>query len=196
MVVRERLLNGTSRFGFFSETLVTGLVLFVLCLPLVTILPALAAGTAHLRRHLEGRPDDLRGLWEDFLEALRTGWIVTPAAVAVLGLLGLNLAVATGGSLPGGQVVATLTFVVMLGVVVVALRSAGRWPHLRTWREAVSQSGRLLVADPAGTALVLSAAGLCGVMVWMLLPLLFLVPGLVALALLAVEHRPQSRRIG
>lgn len=189
-----RLTHGTSRFALFSETLLTGVVLFVLCLPLVTILPALAAGVAHLRRHLEGRPDTLGRLWADYLTAIRTGgWLVTLSVLALLGLLGFNISLALSGALPGGQVVAVATAVLALVVVVVALRAASRWPGLGQWAPALTRSAHLLRADPTGAVLVTSAVGLCAVMVWMLLPLLFLVPGLLALALMAVDHRPAAR---
>ncbi len=190
-----RLTHGTSRFALFSETLLTGVVLFVLCLPLVTVLPALAAGVAHLRRHLEGRPDSLGRLWADYLTAVRTGgWLVTLAVLALLGLLGFNLTLALSGALPGGQVVAVVTVALAAGLVVVALRTAGQWPRLGQWAPAITRSAHLLRRDPTGAALVTSAVGLCAVMVWMLLPLLFLVPGLLALALMAVDHRPAAQQ--
>lgn len=186
--------HGTSRFALFSETLLTGVVLFVLSLPLVTILPALAAGVAHLRRHLEGRPDSLGRLWADYLTAVRTGgWLVTVAVLALTALLGFNLTLARSGVLPGGQLVAVLTVVLVVVVLVVALRAAGRWPDTGQWAAAVTDAWHTLRTDPTGAALVASAVGLCAVMVWMLLPLLFLVPGLLALAVMAVDHRPAAR---
>lgn len=186
--------HGTSRFALFSETLLTGVVLFVLCLPLITILPALAAGAAHLRRHLEGRPDSLGRLWSDYLTAVRTGgWLVTVGLLALTALLGFNLTLALSGVLPGGQVVAVVTVALAVGVLVVALRAAGRLPDTGQWAAALTDSALSLRTDPAGAALVASAVGLCAVMVWMLFPLLFLVPGLLALALMAVDHRTAAR---
>ena len=146
--------HGTSRFALFSETLLTGVVLFVLCLPLITILPALAAGTAHLRRHLEGRPDSLGRLWSDYLTAVRTGgWLVTVGLLALTALLGFNLSLALSGVLPGGQVVAVVTVALAVGVLVVALRAAGRWPDTGQWAAALTDSAHSLRTDPAGAAL-------------------------------------------
>ena len=54
-----------NRFALFSETLLAGLLVLVLSIPLVTIPAAYAAGIAHLERHLSGRDDSVRALWGD-----------------------------------------------------------------------------------------------------------------------------------
>ncbi|MBK5249763.1 MAG: hypothetical protein JJE50_10115, partial [Actinomycetales bacterium] len=64
-----------------------------------------------------------------------------------------------------------------------------------TWTAALREAARRSVADPAGSVLVLVAVGLCAVLIWMLNVLVVIVPGLLVLAVLSVEHRHQRRRI-
>ena len=54
-------------FSVFAESLLTGVWVVLAALPVVTLLPAFAAGCAHLRRHLDGE----RSTWRDFLSGLR-----------------------------------------------------------------------------------------------------------------------------
>lgn len=191
----RRLPHGTSGFAFFSEVLLTGMVLFVLSLPLVTLVPALAAGAGHLRRHLEARPDSLAELWADVRRALRSGgWLVSLGLLALLLVLDLNSAVAAGGALPGGTLVRVVSAAVAACAVVVVLRAAGSWSRERHWGANLRAAAAASTADLAGSALLLSAVLLCGVMVWMLTPLLFVVPGLLCLAVVGVEYREGGRR--
>lgn len=182
--------HGTSRFAFFSEVLVTGVIVFVLSLPLLTAVPALAAGSAHLGRHLEGRPDDLRRLWADFRAALLSGgWLVSLGTVALLGLLDFNVNLAATGALPGGRIVQVVSAAVAAVVAVVVLRAVDAWADQPRWRAALRVAAARSAADVGGSALLVAAVGLCAVIVWMLLPLLFVVPGLLCLAVVAVRYR-------
>ncbi|WP_324651525.1 hypothetical protein [Georgenia sp. H159] len=191
-VNQRRLLHGG--FAFFSEVLLTGMVLCLLSVPLVTLVPALAAGAAHLRRHLEGRPDTLADLWADVRGALRSGgWLVSLAIVGLLVVLDLNSAIAASGVLPGGTLVQVVSAVVAGSAVVVVLRATGSWSRQRSWRETLRSAALASATDPAGSALLLTAVALCGVMVWMLTPLVFIVPGLLCLAVVAVEYRAERR---
>lgn len=182
---------GGGRFGLFSEMLVVGLGVSVLSLPVVTALPALAAGAAHVRRHLTGDTDRVVDLWHDFRAALRGVWPYAIGSLALLVLLWFNLAVTDTGALPGGTGVRVLTWLVIGVLVVALLRAAGGWHRGAAWRDVMRDAGRRAGDDLAGSALVLLAVGLCGVIVWMLAPLAVLVPGMLALAVVAVEHRPR-----
>jgi len=59
-----------NRFALFSETILAGVIVLLLSIPLVTAPAAYAAGVAHLERHLSGRDDSLRSLWGNFRKAL------------------------------------------------------------------------------------------------------------------------------
>ena len=90
-----------NRFALFSETLLAGLLVLVLSLPLVTIPAAYAAGIAHLERHLSGRDDSVRALWGTFRAALPGSWKlgITTAGAAVV--IVLNLSARNSGAAAG-----------------------------------------------------------------------------------------------
>ncbi len=185
----RRATFGGGRFGLFSEVLVVGLGVSVLSLPVVTVLPALAAGAAHVRRHLSGETDRVVDLWHEFVAALRGAWPYALASLALLVLLWFNTAVAGTGQLPGGTGVLVLSLAVAAMLAVVLLRAAGGWRRGASWRQVMRDAGARAGDDLVGSGLLVVAMGLCGVIVWMLPPLAVLVPGLLALAVVAVEHR-------
>jgi hypothetical protein len=192
-VPEERALLGGGRFGLFSEALVVGLGVSLLSLPVVTALPALAAGVAHLRRHLDGRSDTLADLWTEFRAACRGVWVVSVASVLLLVVLLFNVQVAGSGVLPGGTGVRVLSAVVAVTLLVVLLRAAAGWVPGAAWKDVLRDAGRRTGDDLAGSFLLVVALALCAVIVWMLAPLAILVPGLLSLAVVAVERRAAAR---
>lgn len=189
--VRARGLGGA---GLFGEVLLVVLGVSVLSLPVVTVLPALAAGAAHVRRRLSGDPGRVVDVWHDFVAALRGVWPYALGSVALLVLLWFNLGVTGSGALPGGTGVQVMTWLLIASLVVVLLRAAGGWRRGAAWRDVLRDAGRRTGDDLAGSALVLLAVGLCGAGVRLLAPLAVLVPGLLALAVVAVEHRTSAAR--
>lgn len=189
----DRALLGGGRVGLFGESLTVGLAVSVLSLPVVTALPALAAGIAHVRRHVDGRPDTLRDLWDDFRLACRGVWLVSVGSVVLLLLLAFNVSLAGTGALPGGTGVRVVSVLVAVLLVVALLRAAAGWTPGSVWRLVLRDAGRRTGDDLTGTFLLVLALGLCGVIVWMLPPLVVIVPGLLALATVAVEHRAAVR---
>lgn len=190
---RGRLAFGTSAFGLLGETLVVGAVVAVVSIPLVTALPAVAAGIRHLRRYVRGEGDAIGGLVRDVGTAVRELWLVGVGLVAALVVLGFNVWLAGTGALPGGQVVGVVTAVLAAAVLVVALRLAAGWSAAGTVGADLRDAGRRSVADPAGSLLLVAALVAAATFVWMLLPMLLLVGGLLALAAMAVEHRWATR---
>lgn len=190
----DRALLGGGRVGLFGESLTVGLAVSVLSLPVVTALPALAAGIAHVRRHLDGRPDTLRDLWDDFRLACRGVWLVSVASVLLLLVLAFNVSLAGTGVLPGGTGVRVVSVVIAVLLLVSLLRAAAGWAPGAAWSAVLRDAGRRTGDDLSGTFLLLLALALCGVIVWMLPPLVVIVPGLLALATVAVEHRAVVRR--
>jgi hypothetical protein len=110
-----------NRFALFSETLLAGLLVLVLSIPLVTIPAAYAAGIAHLERHLSGRDDSIRALWGTFRSALPGSWKlgITTAAAAVV--ITFNLMLEMVGQLPGRAVILPATLI--LAAASVKMRS-------------------------------------------------------------------------
>ncbi|MEW1812730.1 Poxvirus protein I5 [Pseudarthrobacter phenanthrenivorans] len=189
-----------NRFALFSETLLAGVLVLVLSIPLVTIPAAYAAGTAHLDRHLNGRDDSVRGLWGLFKAALRGSWKlgITTAAAAVV--IVLNLLLAWAGQLPGRDIVLPATLVLAAGAAILLLRTASAWSDSQTsqstgkdtWHQALQTGKDISLRDWTGS-LLLAAALFCAVVfVWMLAALFVVVPGTLILAAAAVKLR--SRR--
>ena len=56
--------------------MLTGIVVLVASIPLVTLVPALAAGARHLRRHATGVGDSIRVLVVDLGRAIRHLWLL------------------------------------------------------------------------------------------------------------------------
>lgn len=194
-----------NRFALFSETLLAGLLVLVLSLPLVTIPAAYAAGIAHLERHLSGRDDSIRGLWGTFRAALPGSWKlgITTAAAAVV--IVLNLLLSMVGQLPGSSVVLPATLVLAAAGAVLLLRTTAAWSdfsganldsHLDTantpsaaWSSALNAGKALSLRDWTGSLLLVSALFGAVVFVWMLVALFVVVPGTLILAAAAVKLR-------
>lgn len=168
------------------ELLLVVLGVGVLSVPLVTVLPAVAAGAAHLRH--PGAAGGLSALWRDFVAALRGVWPYALGSLALLVLLWFDVAAGDGG-LAGRAGTQVFAWLVAALLVVGLLRAAGDWRPGASWRDVVRAAGRRAGDDLAGSALVLLAVGLCAVAVRALPPLGLLVPGVLALVVVAVERR-------
>jgi hypothetical protein len=201
-----------NRFALFSETLLAGLLVLVLSIPLVTIPAAYAAGIAHLERHLSGRDDSLRALWGTFRLALPGSWKlgITTAAAAVV--IGLNLLLALVGQLPGRAVILPATLVLAAAAAVLLLRTAAAWSDFSGdaagfapaasgpsgkgqaakdtgWTAALATAKMLSLRDWTGSLLLAAALFAAVVFVWMLAALFVVVPGTLVLASASVKMR-------
>ncbi|MCO4237554.1 Poxvirus protein I5 [Pseudarthrobacter sp. MDT3-28] len=201
-----------NRFALFSETLLAGLLVLVLSIPLVTIPAAYAAGIAHLERHLAGGDDSLRRLWGTFRAALPGSWKlgITTAGAAVV--IVLNLLLATVGQLPGSAVVLPATLILAAAGAVLLLRTAAAWRDVGwsdvawsdvawsdvdgeessapgTWSAALGAAKALSLRDWTGSLLLAAALFASVVFVWMLVALFVVVPGMLILASAAVKMR-------
>lgn len=177
------------RFSLFADTMSVGLATAVSCLPVVTIPAALSTACAVLRGAGEDRPATAGRYFALLRRRLRAGDLLA-GCVAVAGVLLLlaDLALARAG-LPGGAAFAVLAAVIGCGALVVGLRACARPESLKDWtaalRKAVEDTGR----DLGGSALILLAVATAVLCAWMLLPLAFLAPGPLALALAAIDVR-------
>ena len=196
---RSRGLAGEGWFALLGETLLTGLLTLVGSLPVVTAPAALAAGAAHLRRHLGGYDTSVRVFFHDWLAAVRSLWalgvLIPPAVVAVW----VNTGLTASGELPGGSVVRWVTWAAAACAAVVVVRAAAAWSDddrpagsIGLWWE-LSRGVVRARDDLSGSALLLAALLMCAVLVWMLLPLVLVTGGLLSLAAVAVEARRLNR---
>ncbi|YCK84082.1 Poxvirus protein I5 [Arthrobacter sp. D3-18] len=198
-----------NRFALFAETILAGVIVLLLSVPLVTAPAAYAAGVAHLERHLSGRDDSLQSLWGNFRRALPGSWKmgITTAVAAVV--IVLNLLLALVGQLPGRAVILPATLILAAAGAVLFLRIAANWsggvncsgdadeqpaevPGQQRWALASSQAKADVLRDWTGSLLLLAAVFMTVVFVWMLQALFVIVPGTLVLAAAAIKIR--SRR--
>ncbi|MFF5369589.1 hypothetical protein [Streptomyces sp. NPDC013187] len=177
------------RMTLFAEVLSVGLATAAACLPLVTVPAALSTACAVLRGAGVDQPVTAGRYFALLRRRSRAGDLVA-GSVVLAGLLVFAADVALAGAgLPGAPLFAVAAAVIGTVAVVVGLRACGRPESLTDWRAAVRGAGRDAVADVGGSGLVLLAVATAALCAWMLLPLAFLVPGPLALALTAVDIR-------
>ena len=174
------------RFTLFGEVVMVGLLVTVAALPVVTALPALAAGCTHLRGHLRAERVSAAGFARTLRAALPGSWGVTVPALAITVLLGFNLLIA-GAGLPGAPVVAATALALLAAGPVVLIRAAAAWRPGSAWPVLVGQAARATGADVRGSALLLGAWLLVGVVTWQLPPLVLPAAGSLVLAAIAID---------
>ncbi|MEV7872281.1 hypothetical protein AB0P17_40655 [Streptomyces sp. NPDC088124] len=184
------------RVTLFADVLSVGLITAVVCLPLVTVPAALSTACEVLRGGQRDRPATAGRYLTVLRKRLRPGDLAAGAlALAGALLLAADLALA-GAGLPGARVFAVVAGAIGACAAVICLRACARAESLTDWRAAVVGAARDVPRDPGGSALVLlalAAAVLCG---WMMLPLAFLAPGPLALALTAIDVRDRGAARG
>jgi hypothetical protein len=178
-----------NRFALFAEALLTGALVLVLSLPLVTIPAAYAAGISHLERHLSGRDDSVRALWGTFRSALAGSWKLGATTAVATVVVVLNLLLATLGQLPGRAVVLPATLLLATAAAVFLLRTAAAWSTHHDWRLSLAEAKVVSLRDFSGSLLLVAALFMCVVFVWMLVALFVVVPGALVLAAAAVKIR-------
>ena len=176
------------RLALLAESLLTGVWVTLAALPLVTALPALAAGCAHLRRHLHHEATGLRRFLTDCGEGLRRGWRTATAWTAGALLLVADALIA-GSGLPGGPVFLLTSALGLVLLLVVGLRTAATRPPGAPWRGLVRAAARRTLADPAGSLLLAAGLLVVAVSAWQLPPLAAPATGCLTLAAVAVEQR-------
>ncbi|MFT4029069.1 MAG: hypothetical protein QM675_04265 [Protaetiibacter sp.] len=171
----------------FAEAVFWGLVTLVLALPVVTLVPALAVGSTLVRRDMAGYPARVASVPGLFLRAVRSLWPVALAASALGGLLVMNLVAMPLTAIPGGGVVAVVSWVALGALAVGVLALAATWTEgadagtsLQRLRDAMGR--------PRVPVLLALAVALAAVVVWMYPPLIVVVPGMVVFAAVAVVH--------
>nr|WP_257101491.1 hypothetical protein [Streptomyces sp. alain-838] len=115
-------------------------------------------------------------------------WAAGAVLLAGLLLFAADLALA-GAGLPGARLFAGAAVVIGAGAVLVGLRACARPESLSDWPAAVRAAAGDSVRDAGGSTLVLLAVATAALCAWMLVPLAFLAPGPLALALTAVDVR-------
>jgi len=188
-----RFPGATGAFALFGEVLLTGLLITVGGLLLITFPAALAAGIRHLRRYLNAEASPQRRFWQDYLKALPGGLVIGVVGLALVLLLVLDIDLANSGALPGGIAISAVGWVGLAAVAVTLLASAGAWDPITGWRAAVSGVPAALRADGTGALFLVSTAVLVCVLTWVLVPLVIPALGCAALAVIAIPARRRRR---
>ncbi|MEV7140863.1 hypothetical protein [Streptomyces tauricus] len=181
------------RMTLFADVLSVGVCTALASLPVVTLPAALSTACAVLRGAREDRPATAGRYLAVLRRRLRPGDLAAGAlALAGVLLLWADLALARAG-LPGAPLFAVVAAAIGGYATVVGLRACGRPESLTDWRAAVAGAARDSVRDAGGSGLVLLALAAAVMCAWMLLPLAFLAPGPLAMALTAVDVRMPTR---
>ncbi len=180
-------------FALFGEVLVTGLLVTVAGIAIITLPAALAAGIRHLRRYVNADASHARLFWQDFVKALPGGLVVGLATLVLTALLALDIDLANSGFLPGGAAIAIVGWAGLAVVAGALLASAGAWTPQLGWRAAVRGVPATVVSDLRGALLLAATAGFVGVAAWMLVPLVIPALGCAALAVVAIPERRRAR---
>lgn len=181
--------GAANTFALLGEVLLTGILVTVGSLPVITFPAAMAAGIRHLRRFLEGRDSRAGSFWREMLTALPGGLAAGAAGTAAAVLLLLNIRLAGTGVLPGGAVVAPASWAALAAVVLLLVTMAGLWTPETGWRTTPGRSLRALAEDLGGALYVLVAVVFTGIVTWQLAPLIVPALGCVALAVVAAPER-------
>ncbi|GAA4769835.1 hypothetical protein [Microbacterium gilvum] len=199
-ILRARASRGRSvlrprdapRFALFGETLLTGLIVLVASLPVVTALPAVAAGARHLRRHVTGESDRIRDLVADLGLAIRRLWLPGLVSGLVALFLAADVVALRAFAVPGAAAVSVVLALAGAAGAVVLLRFAGSWAPDAPVRAQLRRAALESTADGTGSMLLLLAV--CGavLLVWMFPAFALLVGGLLSLASYSVDARLEA----
>lgn len=173
-----------------GEVLLTGLLMGLVSIPIVTLPAALAAGIRHLRRHVAAEDSRLALFWNDVRRAVLPGAVVGAGVLVLTLLLLLDIDLARSGFLPGGVVVEIVGWAGLAVLAIVLLAAAGVWSPEGGWRAALGAVPAVVRADLFGAAYLVAAAGFAVVVTWALAPLIVPALGCVALAVVALPSRP------
>ena len=171
------------RFALFGEVLWVGALMALVSIPIVTWPAPVAAGSAHLRRFVHAEATPASAFFADVRAALPGGLVVGAATTALAALAGVELALLAGGVVPGALAAA------LVAGAAASLIAASLWSPADRWLALVRIAPRIARADVSGTAYVIVAVGLAGVVTWQFLPLVIPALGLVAFALVAIAER-------
>ncbi|MFE2755095.1 hypothetical protein ACFXGA_24145 [Actinosynnema sp. NPDC059335] len=179
------------RFALFGECLTAGLLVLLAAVPVVTLMPALAAGCAHIKAHVDGETTSVRAFFRRVRAAVPGGWVLSVGVVVAFAVLAVDVVVLRT-RVAGGGVVAVVCGMAAVGLAVVVLRAAALWTAGARWSAVVRAAARRGGSDLGGSLLLVMALGMLVVVTWQLPPLVLPMLGCVLMAAVAVERRPTA----
>lgn len=184
--------GAANTFSLVGAVVTTGLLVTAGSVAVITFPSALAAGIRHLRRGLKGDVAPMGRFWRELLTALPGGLLVGAAGIGAALLLLLNISLASSGALPGGMIVAAVSWAALAGVVLLTVSMAGRWTPGAGWRRTFRPTASELSADPVGALFILVAAALAVLVARQFFPLIIPALGCLALAVVAAPERRRA----
>lgn len=190
-------------FDTVGEVGLVSVLGLIASLPVVTWVAAIAAGVAHVRRHLWSYGDTVRDYRAILAQAVPGSWPWALGGVALGILLWFDVALLRAGVVPGGETLAWLSLAVGAVLWAIVTRAAALWStdegetapaSTKAWAGLLGRSARVCAGDPIGTLLLVVTLGVSLMLVWMFTPMFILVPGLWVLGAVGVEFRRQSRQ--
>ncbi|WP_238598621.1 hypothetical protein [Saccharothrix sp. ALI-22-I] len=170
--------------ALLAEVLLIGVLVCVAALPVLTALPAAAAGAVLLRELVDdGRTPTVRRFVVLLGQAVRDPVAVAvPVVVLAVGVLDV---LALLGGLPGASVLGPVIGLALAGVVLVLLRTAARWNPGDRWAVLLAEPSR----DWVGYAYLVVALVVAALVIGQAPAFVVVVPGLLVFAAVAVERR-------
>nr|WP_167047915.1 hypothetical protein [Microbacterium halimionae] len=191
----ERFPGATAKFALLGEVLLVGLLVVIVGLAVVTLPAGLAAGVRHLRRFIRAEGSPQRLFWRDVLAALPGGIAVGFVAVVLAFALTFDIAIATSGALPGGEVIAALGWIGLALGAAALLGAAGQWRPEDGWKGALRALPKVAARDFAGVLYLVATGVFVGVVTWALVPLIIPALGCAVFAVVAIPERPRRDRV-
>lgn len=171
-------------WALLAEVLLIGVLVCAAALPVLTAVPALAAGAVLLRELVDdGRTPTVRRFVVLLGVAVRDPVAVAvPAGVLAVGALDV---LALLGGLPGAVVLGPVIGLALVAVALVLLRTAARWRPGQRWAVLLAEPSR----DWGGYAYLVVALAVAALVLGQAPAFAVVLPGLLVFAAVAVERR-------
>ncbi|MGM7671734.1 hypothetical protein [Microbacterium sp. A93] len=182
-----------AKFALFGEVLLTGLLITIVSVLVLTLPAALAAGVRHLRRFIAAEDSRLSLFWVDVKRAILPGLPLGLGATLLALVLLLDIDLARSGFLPGGSMIEVVGWVGLAAGALALLTAAGAWTPELGWRGALRAIPSVVGADIVGACYLVAAAVFVVATTWALAPLFVPAIGCAALAVVAIPERRRSR---
>lgn len=187
------------KFTAFTDAILLSGLIFLGSLPVVTALPALAAGADLARaREMEDTTVGWGEYWRRWFAAVRC-WQLAALGTAALLLAAVNLTALGLGLGKTSALMPALLGVLALGVAV--LRLCGSWHPTAPWRDTWRHALQSLTSDPVGDLLLIAGLVTLAFVVAWVPPVAVLASGPVAVAAAAIAaradlHSPPKEVVG
>lgn len=188
--------GAVSAFQLWGEVMLTGVMVTVASLLVITLPAALAAGARHLRLYINGDGSPWAEFWGDVRRALPGGLVVGLGWAVLSGVLAFNIMLARTGALPGGIGVEAFSWLILVVAAVAVAMAAQQWQPDGGWRATFPKALAATREDSAGTLYIAIAVGLTGFLTWTLAPLILPALGCLVLALVATPMRARRKAAG